>query len=158
MIERTIQLALAHRVVFTRGAFATGNQTLVELLRAPSRLSRVMVVVDSGVALSNPDLVAQIGAYFRSQDGVLELAGEPLVVGGGEACKNDWGRVPALWTEINDRELDRHSYIVAVGGGAFLDLVGFASATAHRGIRHVRMPTTTLSQGDGGVGVKNGVT
>ncbi len=30
-------------------------------------------------------------------------------------------------------------------------------ATAHRGIRHVRFPTTTLSQGDGGVGVKNGV-
>jgi len=157
MIERTIQLALVHRVVFTRGAFATGNQTLVELLRAPARLSRVMVVVDSGVALSNPDLVAQIGAYFGSQDGVLELAGEPLVVGGGEACKNDWERVPDLWTEINERELDRHSYIVAVGGGAFLDLVGFASATAHRGIRHVRMPTTTLSQGDGGVGVKNGV-
>ncbi len=157
MIERTIQLALAHRVVFTRGAFATGNQALVELLRAPAHLSRVMVVVDSGVALSNPDLVVQIGAYFACQDGVLELAGEPLVVGGGEACKNDWERVPDLWTEINERELDRHSYIVAIGGGAFLDLVGFASATAHRGIRHVRMPTTTLSQGDGGVGVKNGV-
>ena len=35
--------------------------------------------------------------------------------------------------------------------------LGIASATAHRGIRHLRMPTTTLSQGDGGVGVKNGV-
>lgn len=33
----------------------------------------------------------------------------------------------------------------------------FAASTAHRGIRHVRFPTTTLSQGDGGVGVKNGV-
>ncbi|GAG25533.1 unnamed protein product, partial [marine sediment metagenome] len=40
---------------------------------------------------------------------------------------------------------------------AFLDLVGFAASTAHRGIRHIRVPTTTLSQGDGGVGVKNGV-
>ncbi|MFT5855301.1 MAG: 3-dehydroquinate synthase [Verrucomicrobiales bacterium] len=65
--------------------------------------------------------------------------------------------MPAIWSEINDRELDRHSYVIAIGGGAFLDLLGFASATAHRGIRHVRMPTTTLSQGDGGVGVKNGV-
>ena len=44
-----------------------------------------------------------------------------------------------------------------IGGGAVLDLVCFAAATAHRGIRHVRFPTTTLSQGDGGVGVKNGV-
>ena len=38
-----------------------------------------------------------------------------------------------------------------------LDVAGFAAATAHRGIRHVRLPTTTLSQSDGGVGVKNAV-
>jgi len=36
-------------------------------------------------------------------------------------------------------------------------MVGFAAATAHRGIRHVRIPTTTLSQADSGVGVKNGI-
>ena len=41
--------------------------------------------------------------------------------------------------------------------GAALDLVGFAASTAHRGVRLVRLPTTTLSQGDGGVGVKNGI-
>jgi 3-dehydroquinate synthase len=44
-----------------------------------------------------------------------------------------------------------------VGGGAILDLVGFAAATAHRGIPLVRLPSTSLSQGDGGVGVKSGV-
>jgi 3-dehydroquinate synthase len=44
-----------------------------------------------------------------------------------------------------------------VGGGALLDMVGLAAATAHRGIRHVRVPTTTLSQDDSGVGVKNGI-
>jgi 3-dehydroquinate synthase len=51
----------------------------------------------------------------------------------------------------------RHSYVIVIGGGAALDLVGFAASTAHRGVRLVRFPTTTLSQGDGGVGVKNGV-
>jgi 3-dehydroquinate synthase len=44
-----------------------------------------------------------------------------------------------------------------VGGGALLDVVGLAAATAHRGVRHVRIPTTTLSQADSGVGVKNGI-
>jgi 3-dehydroquinate synthase len=44
-----------------------------------------------------------------------------------------------------------------VGGGGLLDVAGLAAATAHRGIRHVRVPTTTLSQCDAGVGVKNGV-
>ena len=46
---------------------------------------------------------------------------------------------------------------IVIGGGAALDMVGFAVATAHRGLRLIRFPTTSLSQGDGGVGVKNGV-
>src|SRR5262249_13648270 len=37
------------------------------------------------------------------------------------------------------------------------DAVGFAAAIAHRGLRLVRLPTTTLGQADSGVGVKNGV-
>src|SRR6202022_3179540 len=53
--------------------------------------------------------------------------------------------------------LDRRSYVVVVGGGAVLDAVGFAASIAHRGIRLVRLPTTTLAQADSGVGVKNGV-
>ena len=36
-------------------------------------------------------------------------------------------------------------------------MAGFAAATAHRGVRHVRIPSTTLSQADSGVGVKNGL-
>jgi len=36
-------------------------------------------------------------------------------------------------------------------------MVGLAAATAHRGVRHVRLPTTTLSQADSGIGVKNGI-
>jgi 3-dehydroquinate synthase len=53
--------------------------------------------------------------------------------------------------------LDRRSYVVVLGGGAVLDAVGFAAAIAHRGLRLVRLPTTTLAQADSGVGVKNGV-
>jgi 3-dehydroquinate synthase len=53
--------------------------------------------------------------------------------------------------------LDRRSYVVVVGGGAVLDAVGFAASIAHRGLRLVRLPTTTLGQADSGVGVKNGV-
>ena len=53
--------------------------------------------------------------------------------------------------------LDRRSYVVVIGGGAVLDAVGFAAAIAHRGIRLVRLPTTTLAQADSGVGVKNAV-
>ena len=52
--------------------------------------------------------------------------------------------------------LDRQSFVVVVGGGAVLDMVSFAAAIAHRGVRVVRFPTTVLSQADSGVAVKNG--
>ncbi len=38
-----------------------------------------------------------------------------------------------------------------------MDAVGLAAATAHRGVRLIRLPTTVLSQNDSGVGVKNAV-
>ncbi len=38
-----------------------------------------------------------------------------------------------------------------------LDVVGYAAATAHRGVRLIRVPTTVLSQDDSAIGVKNGV-
>ena len=57
----------------------------------------------------------------------------------------------------NDLGIDRQSAVLIVGGGAVLDMAGYAAATAHRGVRVVRVPTTVLSQDDSGVGVKNGV-
>ncbi|HEX2750583.1 MAG TPA: 3-dehydroquinate synthase [Verrucomicrobiales bacterium] len=161
MIERRVQLTLPHRVFFTDGVFDAGNETLVRALtgtgESESRRRKVLVVIEEAVAHSQPGLLEAIPAWFAGTGKAWLLAREPLVIPGGESCKNDWPLVEKLWAVINEAGIDRHSYVIAIGGGAVLDLVGFASATAHRGIRHVRMPTTTLSQGDGGVGVKNGV-
>jgi 3-dehydroquinate synthase len=85
------------------------------------------------------------------------LTAPPLVLPGGEAAKNDWALVERLWDLLHQARLCRHSAVIAIGGGALLDLVGFAAATAHRGIPLVRLPTTALAQGDGGIGVKNAV-
>jgi 3-dehydroquinate synthase len=76
------------------------------------------------------------------------------VLPGGEPVKADETWVRETWRRIDEAHLDRHSYVLAIGGGAFLDAVGFAAATAHRGVRLVRFPTTTLAQDDSGVGVK----
>lgn len=158
MIERSVQLSLSHRVFFTDGVFAAGNETLARALGdSGTRTRKVLAVVEQALAVAQPALTRSISEWFAASPGPWSLARPPLVIPGGEPCKNDWHRVEALWREINDAGIDRHSYVIAIGGGALLDLVGFAAATAHRGIRHLRMPTTTLSQGDGGVGVKNGV-
>ncbi len=161
MISRTITLNLEHRAIFTREVFDAGNETLSGMIAAalePGQTrAKVLVFVDDGLLRANDGLVSRITRYFQHHDGVLELVAAPIVLPGGESCKNQWRLVEQIWQAIHEGKICRHSYVIAVGGGAILDLVGFAAATAHRGVRHIRIPTTTLSQGDGGVGVKNGV-
>src|SRR5690606_38336874 len=87
----------------------------------------------------------------------VKLTSEPLILPGGEICKNQTKNLEQIIAAVDQYGIDRHSYIVAIGGGALLDLVGFAAAIAHRGIKHIRIPTTVLSQNDSGVVVKNGI-
>ncbi len=159
MLEKTIRLEHTHRILFTREVFVARNNTIRDLMTLdhPHKLPRVLVFVDEAVANANRDLMDDIVAYGEAHADAFMLADTPVVIPGGESCKNDLRLVECCWDAINEAGLDRHSYVFVVGGGAVLDLVCFAASTAHRGVRHVRFPTTTLSQGDGGVGVKNGV-
>ncbi len=159
LIERSIQVTWAHRVLFTDQVFDPTNSTLSGVLTAPepSIPSKILVVLDEALAGTRPGLREQIETYFGSRSPSLRLVCPPLMVPGGEQAKNSWTSVAELHKAIEHWHIDRHSYLVAAGGGALLDVAGFAAATAHRGVRHVRLPTTTLSQCDSGVGVKNGV-
>jgi 3-dehydroquinate synthase len=85
------------------------------------------------------------------------LAPEIITISGGEQVKNDLPLLFSLVDAIDKYKIDRHSYVIGVGGGSLLDLVGFVAANSHRGVKHIRIPTTVLSQNDSGVGVKNGV-
>ncbi len=159
-LEREFPVSHTQRVIFARNVFKKGDKVLRNLVagaRENGRPVRVLVILDSHVAEANPDLVKNIRAYAAAHKDVMTLADDVLTVPGGEVCKNDFAYVEQCWRAMHDAALDRHSFVFVIGGGAVLDLGCFAAATAHRGIRHVRFPTTTLSQGDGGVGVKNGV-
>jgi 3-dehydroquinate synthase len=102
-------------------------------------------------------LLQQIDRYIDAHRDALRLVAPPLVLPGGEQVKNDPQHLDAVHALIRDAALCRHSYVIAIGGGALLDLAGYAAATAHRGIRLIRVPTTVLSQDDSAIGVKNGV-
>jgi 3-dehydroquinate synthase len=121
------------------------------------RKPKVLVVLDEGLLAAQPDLSRIVEAYFKQLAHRAELAGAPVVLEGGERVKNSYFHVSQIQSHIDRHGIDRHSYLLAVGGGALLDVAGLAAATAHRGIRHIRVPTTTLSQADSGVGVKNGI-
>jgi 3-dehydroquinate synthase len=145
-----IPVTFKHRIIFTRDAFNPLNRELAGVL-AEDGGRRAMVFIEENVVAMWPDLPDAIQKYFNELD--LDFRGIS-VFPGGESAKADDRLVRDVWAEINAAHLDRHSYAVVIGGGAFLDAVGYAAATAHRGVRLIRFPTTTLSQGDSGVGVK----
>lgn len=145
-------------VVFTRGLFDATNRHLVDTIAGHAEApAKCLVLIDDGVAQTDPTLASRAAAYFEASADTLELVEPPQTVPGGEAIKHGFDRMPELYRTLIRNGIDRHSYVIAIGGGAVLDAVGFAAATAHRGLRHIRVPTTVLSQNDSGVGVKNAV-
>ena len=146
-------------VCFTEHLFARDNPVFRDTLlrREPGRRHRFVAFIDANVAASFPSLAHDIAGYAGLQGEAMEMLAPAEVVPGGEPVKND----PALLTKLQHRLLelgvDRHAFVVGIGGGAFLDLVGYVASSTHRGIRHIRVPTTVLAQNDSGVGVKNGV-
>ena len=154
-IEQTVRVIFHYPVQFTEGLFELGNPTFRGAFSGEP--SKLLFVMDAGVTRHHPQLLAQLATYCRTFPDALQLVAPPLVLEGGEAVKQDAGAVEAVRGAINAHGIDRHSYVVALGGGALLDMAGYAAATAHRGVRLVRVPTTVLSQNDSAVGVKNGV-
>ena len=146
-------------VHFARDVFAPGNPLLARVFDRldEGRRHRVAVYLDAGLAAAQRDLAGRIKEYFHARRNTLELAAGPTVVPGGEGAKNGFDPLrEIIWTAGNVH-LDRQSYILAIGGGAMLDMVGFGASLVHRGLRLVRMPSTVLAQNDAGVGVKNGM-
>jgi 3-dehydroquinate synthase len=161
VIQQEFLVPVRYPVHFTTGVFSSANPLLRDVMAAADpndeEPARVAVVVDRGVERAHPSLLADIAAYFAEHRSAIALTTPVLIVPGGEAIKNDRHHVDRMLETINAASLCRHSYLVAVGGGAVVDAAGFAAATAHRGIRLVRVPTTVLSQDDSAMGVKNGV-
>jgi len=148
-----------YQVCFTEGVFRAGNRTLLqELTRLePAKRHRYIVFLDGGVASAMPELRRQIAEYAAAWPNSLEMLAPPEIIAGGEDIKNNPELVERLQHRMLELGMDRHSYVIGVGGGAFLDMVGYVAATAHRGLRMVRIPTTVLAQNDSGVGVKTGI-
>lgn len=157
--NQTFSVPYQYQVYFTSGLFDTSNHTLVNALCRieTEKRHRVVVFVDQGVTANNPGLVKQIVNYAKAHHESIELICDPIEISGGEQIKVDLKCVESMQKVLFDHHIDRHSFVIGIGGGALLDAVGWVAATTHRGVRHIRVPTTVLGQNDSGVGVKNGV-
>ncbi len=157
-LQQSFSVKFEYKIFFTSSLFDLQNTTLADFFTEKPSLSlrKIFFVIDQGVADTQPDLLTEIKKYFEEHN-VIQFIPEVMVIPGGEAAKNDTNLFDAIVEAVNKFGIDRHSYIAAIGGGAVLDLVGYAAAVSHRGIKHIRIPTTVLSQNDSGIGVKNGV-
>ncbi|WP_262245914.1 3-dehydroquinate synthase [Parapedobacter soli] len=158
IIKQKFSVSYQYDIHFTSGLFTLENRLLSRFFaeRLDGPVPKLLVAVDEGVARCHPTLVDQIRDYLNPEPAV-QLVSDILVVPGGEAIKNHREHVDRIIEAVDRYGIDRHSYIMAIGGGAVLDAIGYATAVAHRGIRHLRVPTTVLSQNDSGMGVKNGI-
>lgn len=157
-IDQRFTVSYEFPVCFTRSSFAGDNPVLRNLLaRAGSQRHKLLPVIDEQVLASHPKLVLQLQEYAQQHSDMIELILPPLMVRSGEICKTDPREVEQFYRITQERNIDRHSFVLVIGGGSVIDAIGYAAATAHRGIRLIRMPTTVLGQNDAGVGVKNAV-
>jgi 3-dehydroquinate synthase len=158
IIEQEFTVSYRYPVIFTRNVFQTGNTALREVLsRSGSGRKRILVVLDSELRRLTPGVLERISRYGEAHADLIDFVAPPVVMCGGEICKHDMTGVESVQAMVERHRLCRHSFVIAIGGGALLDAAGFAAATSHRGVRLIRLPTTVLGQNDAGVGVKNGI-
>jgi len=158
-LEQRFSVQFEYKVHFTTHLFSPANDQLRNFLygrQSPGITQKLFFIIDQGVVDAIPNLVTSIKTYFAKET-EFKFIEDILIIPGGEGAKNDEGLFHDIVKAVNKYGIDRHSYLVAIGGGSILDLAGYAAAVSHRGIRHIRIPTTVLSQNDSGIGVKNGI-
>ena len=157
--HQEIRVNYRYGVYFTKDVFAPQNPLLAEIVAGGGGdlPRKILVVVDRGLYRRQPRLLGNITGYLGHHAGRLQLACPPVLVPGGERVKNEETPVFLVRRAIHQAGLCRHSYVMAVGGGAVIDMTGYAAATAHRGLRLIRIPTTVMAQADASIGVKNGI-
>jgi 3-dehydroquinate synthase len=151
-----VALSFEYPVHFTSDVFSWENLTLVRAIarRDSHRRHCMLVVVDRSVADAHPcllDDVARYGEFHRER----LVCSEPVILDGGERAKTV-ATVDELHRCFHERGLDGDSFVVIVGGGAVQDVVGYAAATAERGPRAIRVPTTLLAQSTAPIVVRSG--
>lgn len=154
-LEAAFQVPFHFAVRFTREVFSPANSTLSrELCTEDGAPGNVLFFVDDNLLQALPGLTAKVTAYCSFHQ--VRLLAPPVPVKAGEVGKQG-DELAKLHRQLLDLGVDRHNFVCAIGGGAVLDLVGFACSTFHRGVPLIRIPTTVLAQNDAGIGVKNGI-
>lgn len=119
------------------------------LLTRLTPAKKVAVITDTNVG---PMFAAPLTAGLANA-GIRSILS---VIPAGENQKSLQTLIP-VYNELLSQKLDRHTPIIALGGGVVGDMAGFVAATVLRGVPFIQVPTTLLSMVDASVGGKTGV-
>jgi 3-dehydroquinate synthase len=157
-IKQSFKVQYDYQLYFTSGLFNIENTLFVNLISDYKEFEpvKILFVIDAGVEKHHPGLASAIKSYCNQHSEHIQYT-QTLSVPGGEQAKNSDASIDLVLKGINKSKICRHSFVVVIGGGAVIDMVGYAAAIAHRGVKLIRIPTTVLSQNDAAVGVKNSV-
>lgn len=156
-IEQTFKVEYNHKLYFTNHLFNPSNPLFSDIIKSynASRV-KVLFILDEGVSHTHPLLREHIKSYCEHYSSQIEFKAI-IGISGGEQVKIGNEHLDTVLQAINDFNICRHSFVAVIGGGAVIDMAGYASAIAHRGVKLIRIPTTVLAQNDSAVGVKNSV-
>jgi len=142
MIEQRYQFANK-----TKGTRVYISNSFSSVLKALNKLPPALFIVDQGIPEYKRGILRD--AFSCSNHWIFEL-------NGGEEVKCDDMRA-TLERRAAHYGLGSDGMVVAIGGGATLDLAGFFAATYARGIPLVNVPTTLLAMVDTAIGGKCGI-
>lgn len=157
-IKQSFSVHYEYQLLFTQGIFHSDNPLFSDTIAKyrPKEAVKLFFVIDKGLVDAHPHILKQIKTYCAAYPNQLKHT-QSIVLEGGEQSKNSTEAIEAVLKGVNDNAICRHSFVIAIGGGALIDMAGYAAAIAHRGVKLIRIPTTVLSQNDAAVGVKNSV-
>lgn len=153
-IIQQFKVSYQYPVIFSEQIFSISNESLANIIKSNHAIPKILVVIEQNINRLYPELQKEITRYF---DLKLVIKCTFLETKSGEEAKNDAETITKITDAVNQFGIDRHSYILGIGGGSALDAIGFAATIAHRGIRLIRIPTTVLAQNDAAIGVKNSI-
>lgn len=157
-VEQSFSVAYSYKLHFTQNLFDSENSLFKDVLEGYKKngVIKLLFIIDDGVSDNHPNLLDAITKYCHQYSNNMQHTAS-LIIPGGEQSKNNRESVEKVLRAINDTHIDRHSFVIVIGGGAVIDMAGYAASIAHRGVKLIRIPTTVLSQNDAAVGVKNGI-
>ncbi len=139
---------------------ATGKTYPVEIGRGLgarlNRMTRKAVGENKLFLFYDANFFSLHGRKLRKAINIEPNRVQEMVIPEGEKSKSP-ATLASVYDFLLDKKITRSDFVLACGGGATTDLVGYAAATTLRGVCWGAVPTTLLGMVDASIGGKTGI-